>query len=208
MALTASFTEGKHTAEFLISEAAGCRSRQNIYMSLAVGDLKAGAVLARRIQSVAAGANTGDGTIGSVSVDAEAPQGIYVITCTAAAANSGTFSVVDPNGVDLGDATVGSAFDNVVQFTIADGAADFIVGDIFRITVDMVEYDDTGSDGQQVAYGILYEAVDTTSAAKNGVAIMRDAEVEKTGLQWGTGIDVGEQEGAYSDLASRGIIAR
>lgn len=206
MALTSSFTEGVHTAEFLVSEMNGCGSREAI--KLLTGDLKAGAVLARTVKSVAGGSNTGNGTNGSIGADAEAPQGDYVLTCTAAAANGGTFSVTAPDSTDLGDATVGSAFDNVIQFTIADGATDFAVNDTFTITVGMQEYDDAGSDGQQVAYGVLYDAVDASAAVKDAVAIMRDAEIEKTGLQWGTGIDAGEQAGAYSDLAKRGIIAR
>ncbi|MGE8942708.1 phage tail sheath family protein [Leptospira interrogans] len=61
--------------------------------------------------------------------------GEYTLVCTSAAANAGTFSVTDPDGEELDDATVAVAYDDVVKFTIADGADDFEVGDTFTLVV-------------------------------------------------------------------------
>jgi len=56
----------------------------------------------------------------------------WTITCTAAAANGGTFSVVGSVSGAQASATVGVPYENsFVAFTIADGAIDFQVGDQF-----------------------------------------------------------------------------
>ena len=82
-----------------------------------------------------AGTNTGNGTVSGETAADFAVPGTYTLTCTAASADAGTFSVVDPNGVTLPDATVAVAYDGAIGFTIADGATDFIVGDSFTIVV-------------------------------------------------------------------------
>ena len=99
-----------------------------------------------------AGGNTGNGTI---TKDATTPlqtgyqDGIYTITCTAAATNNGTFRVTDPKGNVLGDLVLSGGagtFTNQIKFAIADGSSDFIVGDGFTFTVNSgrVTADGTG----------------------------------------------------------------
>jgi predicted RecA/RadA family phage recombinase len=86
----------------------------------------------------AAAHNTGNGTItASPATGVSAKAGVYLIECVKAASNSGTFIVRDPDGIYLGIATVGSEFSagSHVTFTIADGSGDFIVGDVFTVTV-------------------------------------------------------------------------
>lgn len=85
---------------------------------------------------IADGGNTGNGTCGSVSAGTIPKVGTYTVECTAEATDSGTFSVTDPDGNDLGDATVGSAFtSDQINLTLADGTTDFKVGDKFTIAV-------------------------------------------------------------------------
>lgn len=81
--------------------------------------------------------NTGNGvmTLAGTPYSGSVKAGNYLVTCTAAALNAGTFSVVDPDGVTLDPATVAVAYDGPVKFTIADGAADFIIGDRFIVNV-------------------------------------------------------------------------
>lgn len=56
----------------------------------------------------------------------------FTITTT----DGGTFSVKSPNGSSLPNAQVGVAYENEqINFTIADGSTDFVVGDSFTITV-------------------------------------------------------------------------
>src|SRR4051812_16268990 len=75
--------------------------------------------------------NTGNGVMtldGTTPVLANAKAGVYTVKCTAAASNSGTFRVFDPEGKVLGDVVVGGTFADQIKFVIADGATDFIVG--------------------------------------------------------------------------------
>jgi hypothetical protein len=97
--------------------------------------IQGGAVRATGVGAAVAG-NTGNGTITAApATGTGAKAGVYRAVCTAAAANSGTFAVYDPDGILLGSATVATPFTTHLTFTIADGAADFIVGDAFEITV-------------------------------------------------------------------------
>jgi hypothetical protein len=84
--------------------------------------------------AVADGDNTGNGTVGSLTVNAGAPAETWTLTLITAAANGGTFSVVGSVSGAKANATVGSAYNNgSVAFTIADGSTDFVVGDTFTI---------------------------------------------------------------------------
>jgi hypothetical protein len=86
-------------------------------------------------------------------------DGDYLLTCTAAAANAGTFSVQTPDGREIGPLTVGVAFNKEIKLTIADGATDFVVGDSFKVRVGIEVPGDltygalnlTGTDGSQNA---------------------------------------------------------
>lgn len=79
---------------------------------------------------------TGNGTItASPATGAGCKIGTYRVTCIAAAANSGTFSVEDPDGVTIGSAVVATPFTTHLTFTIADGSSDWVVGDHFPIVV-------------------------------------------------------------------------
>ena len=86
--------------------------------------------------AIKAGGNTGNGLISGVSAGGSSTaKGAWTVTCVATAVNGGRFSVQSPTGVDVGEAVVGTPFVGAVNFTIADGATDFIVGDAFVITV-------------------------------------------------------------------------
>lgn len=211
------FTEDFHAGAFIVSEGNGCISRDRITV-LSGQNLKAGAVIGKVTlgagSSSADGGNTGNGTMGAITVGALAQAGDYVLTITEAATNAGTFQVVDPQGDVVGLGVVGAAFSGGgISFTLADGGTDFAVGDSFTITVaagsgKYVEYDNAGTDGRQIAAGILHDAVDASSADKAGVAIVRDAEVAKDALVWKTGASSGDKTAAYADLAALNIIAR
>lgn len=60
----------------------------------------------------------------------------WTVTCTAAATNGGTFSVVGSVTGATASATVGTAYDNgKIKFIINDGTTDFVVGDFWSIVV-------------------------------------------------------------------------
>lgn len=105
--------------------------------------LKRGAVLGKTISagtaSSAAGANTGNGAMGAVTVAGDAQPGTYQLKITKAAANAGDFEVTDPLGQLVGLGTVAVVFAGAgLSFTLADGATDFAVGDSFLISVTAI----------------------------------------------------------------------
>lgn len=119
--------------------------------------------------------NTGNGTIGTISAGASAKAGRYRITCVEPASNAGSFAVEDPDGVQVGTATVGVAFTGPVNFTIADGATDFAVGDAFTIDVSALtkKYKlsaAAATDGSQVPDLILAEDCDASAGDATAVA--------------------------------------
>lgn len=97
-----------------------------------------GCTLTQTLTATAAalGTNTGNGTMGSITASAGAKVGRYTLTIVEPAANAGAFVVTDPDGVQIGDGAVASAFSaGGLAFTLADGATDFVAGDSFAITV-------------------------------------------------------------------------
>jgi len=209
-------TEGQHKAEFLVTEANGSLSREAITV-LSGQNLQPGHVLGKVAVGTATGAavsgNTGNGTIGTVSAGATAKAGVYTATCIEPGSNLGTFSVEDPDGVTIGTAVVGTPFAGAVNFTIADGATDFVAGDRFTITVAVgsgkyKEYNPANTDGSQTAVAILLDAVDATAADKNGVVVARHAEVNAAELIWFSGADTNQKAAALAQLKTLDIIAR
>lgn len=206
-------TEGVHAGEFLLSEASGTRSREEVVIAAGSGILKAGTLIAlitaaNALTPAAVAGNTGNGTVGSASVTSQAISGVYVLTITAAAANGGKFEVVDPLGAVIGKGTVGQAFTaGGLTFTLSDGSTDFAKGDAFNLTVkanlgEYTAYDDDGTDdGRRAASGILYAPIDATENDVRAVGVMRDAEVVERLL---TGLDANGR----ADLKALGIIIR
>ncbi len=142
----------------------------------------------------AGGTNTGAGTCTSVTKGTKAKAGIYTLTCIHAVAGYGMFAVVDPDGIQIGVANVGTAFaSDIINFTLNDSSPDFALGDSFTITIaagsGQVKALDDGqdaTDGTNDAYGIMVNAVDASGGALSGVAIVRDAVVIPANLVWPT----------------------
>ncbi|MBO8136795.1 MAG: head decoration protein [Desulfotomaculum sp.] len=135
------------------------------------GVVKRGTVLGKITKAIgnptADAGNTGDGTVTNVSLGSTAKLGTYTLECITAVVDGGTFKVIDPDGIRLDDAVVGTAYTGPINFTINDGATDFAVGDKFTIEVSAGSgkykvVNSTNVDGSQVAVCILAEEVDTT----------------------------------------------
>ncbi len=216
----ASNSEGKYSGEFILSEAEGARSRENVTV-LSGENLKAGHVLGRRLVSptfgaaAAFGTNVGNGTVNApaAATNLGAQRGTYKVVFTEPNTNLGSFQVFDPSGQVVGDGVVGTQFDDQIKFTISDGATDFVAGDAFTIAVTggtykVKEYDVADADGGQRPYGVLYSNVDASSADKAGVALVRDAEVRSGDLTWFSGATATQKETAQDVLAAAGLIVR
>jgi head decoration protein D len=215
-----SLSEGKYAGEFILSESKGGRSRDNIVV-LSGENLKAGHVVGRRLvaptfgAAAALGTNTGNGVFGAVTMGTNlgARRGVYRVVITEPAANAGIFEVFGPDGQLVGDGAVAALFDNEIQFTLADGATDFVSGDAFTIVVSAgtykyKEYDVADADGGQRPIGVLYDNVDASAADKAGVLIARDAEIRAADLTWFAGATQAQKDIALDALAALGIIAR
>lgn len=87
--------------------------------------------------SAAVAGNTGNGTMGTITVTAGVPDaGVHKLRITKAATNAGDFEVISPSGALIGVGSVGVAFNaGGLAFTLADGSTDFALGDGFDITV-------------------------------------------------------------------------
>lgn len=148
-----------------------------------------GTILARKavddaVVAAADGGNTGDGTttLATVVAGAVVPLvGAYNLEVTEAVVNGGVLKLEDPNGalvasglimtVGAGAATVFEAAG--LQFTVTDGAADFIVGDKFSLTVaangKLVPFATDGAGGAQIPKAVL--TYDVTAAGTGDEAI-------------------------------------
>lgn len=72
----------------------------------------------------------------------------------------------------------------------------------------VAELDPAAADGTEVASGILFSAVDATSADTSGVAHVRDMEFNADEVTFKTGMTAGEISTALTQLKSLGVIAR
>lgn len=208
-------TESPHAGEFLISEANGYLSREAIHVALESGSYDAGRVLAEALDAditvTPAAANSGDGTVGTLSLGANAKIGGYRAVCIEPASDAGMFAVYDPDGLFIGKANVAVAFTGPINFTISDGAANFVAGDSFTLAVSRaatpgyVAYD---QDAGGIPAGILFDGVEGATGGVPGVAIVRLAEVHGATLGWKSDIEAGEIAAALAHLAKRNIIAR
>ncbi len=80
--------------------------------------------------------NTGNGVMGAITKGVLAEVGDYLLTFVRIQADGGDFLVKDPAGNLVGMGQVGAAFvSDHVNFTLADGPADFIASDRFLLTV-------------------------------------------------------------------------
>lgn len=118
------------------------------------------------------GARTGNGTLSGLEASPSAVTETWTLTCTAAAANGGTFSVVGSVSGAKASASVGVAYDNgLVKFTINDGAADFIVGDTFTIPV---------TQGAASAANAAWEVLRYDTAPANRELILKGKGLSRT----------------------------
>lgn len=187
-------------------------------VALVIGQVLGQAVTGGFTVADAVKTGTGNGTITQSGTPAsrygdDVMPGIYKAVCIAAAANAGTFRVTAPNGAVIGDATVGVAFaSSHINFTINDGATDFIVGDSIVFTVDQTakgkwyKYDPTATDGRQIAAGVLLkDAAGAASADVTSVALTRLANIETSRLVWPAGFTAAQISTGLAQLEARGI---
>lgn len=213
-------SEAYYTGAFLIREANGYLSRDQGSIANASGTdlaLSGGLILALATPSTAAsaaqGSNTGNGTIGTVTLGAASVPGAYIVNFESATA----FAVENPTGQEIGHGTTGSTFSaGGLSFTVTAGGTAFAAGDSFAITVssatpnNFVPY--TPSSGPAAA--ILYNrTVVPATSTKKITAITRLAEINVGEVQWdasvtGAGNVAALQASALASLSALGLVFR
>ncbi|MBF0251794.1 MAG: head decoration protein [Alphaproteobacteria bacterium] len=212
----------KPVSAVLIFEGALAYSRKSV--TIRGGDgadrvLKMGAVLGFALFGAVTitpdAGNTGDGALGGVTLGDAAKVGDYELTCIAASVDGGIFQVLDPDGYRLGDAEVGVAFSSRhVNFTVADGAADFVVGDVITVTVaegdgKAVNLDPSATDGTQLAGGVLLDNVTAPAGVDvDSTAIVRFGLVAADGLVWQDAVTAEQKAAALARLGHDGLHTR
>jgi hypothetical protein len=159
----------------------------------------------------AAGTNTGNGTLGSLTAAGYAAKvGVYAVEFDDAT----HFIVSDPTGAEVGHGTTGVAFKaGGLGFTITAGGTAFVPGDSFAVTVaagsgKYKPFDPANVDGSQIPSGILYATKDVTSADKPCAVVVRQCEVNASELVWPTGMSAASISAALAQLKSIGIQPR
>ncbi len=118
------------------------------------------------------GTRAGTGTLAGLEAAPASVTETWTLTCTAAAANGGTFSVSGSVSGAQAAATVGSAYDNgLLKFTLTDGATDFVVGDVFTIPV---------TQGAASAANAQWEVLRYDTAAANRELILKGTGLSRT----------------------------
>ena len=185
-------------------------------LAMQLGDSSASAV------AEADSANTGDGTLtlADPAVTSKVQPGDYSVVCTTGGTTAvAKFRVEDPEGVQVGTATAGTAFAKQIKFTIAAGSTDFAEGDKFTVTVTVdygaatnkiVAWDPTASNGAEIIWAISRVALTAPDGEERmgGVADRRDCIVAKAGIVWPSGITDAQKAEAYNSLEAMRLIPR
>ncbi len=201
-----SLTSNPKLVEFILNEANGQRSRDNVVVTQTGTEVVSGTLLTQigdtgAGSAVATAGNTGNPTFGSFTVGALAKPGAYNLTFTAAT----KFDVEDPAGVRIGSGTTGVAFSKAgLGFTLTAGGTPAVAGDSFTITVAAGNgkygvYTANGAAGP--ASAILYSHLPAATGDVDAVAFSRDCEVVRSRL---TGLD----SAGESDLKALGVVVR
>lgn len=160
-------------------------------------------------------------TLANPAFAAGVKLGIYTAVCTTGGADATSkFRVEDPEGVTIGTATGGAAFNKVVKFTIAGGGTAFVAGDRFNVTVSqaagsddgkLVPWDPDASDGSEVLCGFSLRALEAPDGEdKLGlVYIRRTALLAGGAVRWPEGLSAAATATAIRDVEARlGIVIR
>lgn len=153
-------------------------------------------------------------TLADGAADYQIGDGFTITVGVNASGAGGTWNVLTPDGIPLLPAAVGAAYTSShLNFTLTDGATNFVEGDSFTITVSGDGYvtalDHTSVDGTQEAIGVLFADVTAPVGSEaTGVAIVRNAICIEDGLVWPVGISAGQKTNALAQLEAKGIITR
>lgn len=189
-------------ADFILSEAPGQRSRDNIMVVQTGTAVPSGTVLTVKSAGVAEYAlddsATGNSTVGAITVGAAALDGVYKVTFTTATA----FGVKDPNGTTVGTGVLGTAFSTGgLTFTLTAGATAHVAKDFANLEVTTATYTYGPATGVETQSAVLYSALPAQTGNFEAVGFTGDCEVKRSAL-------IGLTAAGEATLAAKGIKAR
>ena len=185
-------------ASFLISSAG----------TMTIGDSYALTVTASGTPAIV---GTGTGLMSAISLGPDAQNGGYRVNILATSA-TGEFEVIAPDGTKLKRGQIATAYaSSHINFTIANGGT-MTAGDYYNIVVakpaagsdKFTALAPTTYNGSHIASGVLYAAVDATSAAKPCVVSVRNTKCNANELVWPT-LGTAAKATATAQLAAKGI---
>jgi hypothetical protein len=166
----------------------------------------------------ASGGTPGNGSIGTVTADADAQAGDYQMVFIEPQADLGVFQLFRPDGILDGTGKVGTAYNGMLNFTQADGSNNFVEGDRRTINVafaagsgKLVRWNPAGTDGSQTILGVNCFAQEAPDGVDGPAApyLARGPVVgRKEALVWHSGVTDNEKAIAYAALSALGIECR
>jgi len=153
---------------------------------------------------------TGTGVFSALSLGPDAQNGGYRVQVLATSA-TGEFEVIAPDGTKLRRGQIATAYTSShINFTLANGGT-MTSGDYGNIVVAKPASVDkftvlapTTYNGSHIAAGVLYAAVDATSADKPCVVTVRNTSLNLNELVWPT-IGTAAKATATAQLAAKGV---
>lgn len=223
MGVLKTINEPKGAGHFISGDYDANQSAEQITLAATAVALPSGTMLgrvARGDQAVAAAANagnTGNGVFAAApTADAGVAPGDYTLTVIDPAENGGTIQVARPDGTEDGIARIGVAYNGSVNFTLNDGAADFVAGDGFKITVSYAAgsgqfkpIDPAAIDGTQNFAAILWEGRPISAATQRAVGVVRGPVVVNGRLiTYVTAHNDAQKAAVEAQAAAAGVIIR
>lgn len=203
-------------ANYLISEANGYLSREQVVIASGSGALKPGNVLSKvpTLASITAAASASAGNAantGTIAMDGVAPVavGVKAGRYTGVAVDATHVRWEDPDGIEIGVSTHGAAFaKGGIKLTITAGASANAANDAFFVDVVIEPGDVTFVPFNGKADAILYEGCDATASAVRRTVTARASEVQLAALIWPEGTSANQKTVGLAQLAALQIIAR
>ena len=193
-------------ADFVLAEASGQRSRDNVHVRQSGAAVKSGTLLVQDTVGAVGFAmeqgSTGNPTISATSASAQATaqatKGPYTLAFTSATA----FKVSDPDDMQIGTGALGTAFSAAgLGFTLTAGGTAAVAGDTATLQVIPADDNYLPYTGTGTAVAILYSHLPAATGLKAAVAFTGDCEVKRSAL---TGLTAAAED----DLKKVGIKVR
>lgn len=222
MGVLKTIPEPKGAGHFLSGPFDPNKSNEQITLAATTIALLSGTMLgkvslgAQAVVAAANAGNTGDGAFAAApTADAGAAAGVYSLTVIEPAANGGTILVSRPDGSEDGIARIGVAYNDSVNFTLNDGAADFVAGDGHKITVSYAAgsghykpIDPAAVDGTQNFAAILYDYAPISAATQRAVGVARDVVVNGNLITYAVAVNGGQKAAIEAQAADKLVMIR